>query len=199
MGSSKRVLIILFAGVFALTSCAKRKEVKEETKITVPPPETTKVVTAPAKVETTRVLHEEKKDTTGFQGPIVVFEGDTTKKTQDTVRVVLPEEVASATTPETNAAPATPTKEKPQTGAVQTIIGYRVQIFATLKKQNAERVAKKARKVLSKPVYIEYIPPFYKVRVGDFKNRQDAEEYKEYLRANGYPDAFVVETEIKGS
>jgi len=111
--------------------------------------------------------------------------------------VVLPEEVASATTETTSTATVTAPKQKPQEKAVQTMMGYRVQIFATLKKENAQRVANKAKKVLSKPVYIEYIPPFYKVRVGDFKNRQDAEEYKEYLRANGYPDAFVVETEIK--
>lgn len=205
MGSSKKILITIFVigGLLTLNSCAKRKEVKQQTQITVPPPESTHVYTPKqANVETTKTAVK-KKQNINFEGPVVVFESDTGKK-KDTVQVVLPQEVA--TVPETTSAiPETTANQVPvvtpsdneQIQEPEKVFGYRVQIFATLKKENAQRVAREARKVLSKPVYIEYIPPFYKVRVGDFKSRDDAEEYKEYLRANGYPDAFVVETEIK--
>ncbi len=206
MGSSKKILIIflVIGGLLFLNSCAKRKEIKEQTKITVPPPETTHVYTPkPAKVETTQVVTKKKRRNINFEGPVVVFESDTGKK-KDTLQVVLPQEVTTVhetTTamPETtaNQVPVVTPPESEQAQEPEKVFGYRVQIFATLKKENAQRVADEARKVLSKPVYIEYIPPFYKVRVGNFKSRDDAEEYKEYLRANGYPDAFVVETEIK--
>lgn len=208
MESSKKLLITIFVvgGLLLLNSCAKRKEVKQEAKITVPPPETTHVYTPkPVSVETTKVTTQKKKQNINFEGPVVVFESNTGKK-KDTVQVVLPQEVAivsetTAAIPKTtaNQVPIVtpPENEQMQTQEPEKTFGYRVQIFATLKKENAQRVANEAKKILSKPVYIEYIPPFYKVRVGDFKSRDDAEEYKEYLRANGYPDAFVVETEIK--
>lgn len=197
MDFSKKLTLILVAGFVALTSCAHRKQVQTTTpEVAVPAPETTSVYAPPTKVETTRVLKESKRDTTGYQGPIVVFEGDTGAE-KDTIKVVLPEEVA--TLPETTSTPEqTPPIVTPEkAGIPEKIIGYRVQIFATLKKEKAQYIADQARKVLSKPVYVEYVPPFYKVRVGDFRNREDAEEYRDYLRANGYPDAFVVETEIK--
>ncbi len=192
MDFSKKIALILLVVMFS--SCAHRKQV-QTSEVTVPPPETTSVYAPPpAKVETTRVLKEEKRDTTGFQGPIVVFEGDTGAG-KDTLKVVYPEEVT--TLPETTSEKTAPVVTPDTAGIPEKIMGYRVQIFATLKKEKAQYIASRARKVLSRPVYVEYIPPFYKVRVGDFRNREDAEEYRDYLRANGYPDAFVVETEIK--
>lgn len=79
------------------------------------------------------------------------------------------------------------------------IHGYRVQIFAFSTRDRAEKAKEEAEQVLSLPVYIEYDPTIdgpYKVRVGDFTSRDEAEKYKEKLREEGYPDAFVVETEI---
>ncbi len=199
MDFSKKLTLILVAGVIIFSSCAHRKQVQTQTpEVAVPAPETTSVYAPapPTRVETTRVLKEEKRDTTGFQGPIVVFEGDTGAE-KDTIKVVLPDEVATlpetTTTPEKTAPVVTPETA----GIPEKIMGYRVQIFATLKKEKAQYIADQARRILSKSVYVEYVPPFYKVRVGDFRNREDAEEYRDYLRANGYPDAFVVETEIK--
>lgn len=77
--------------------------------------------------------------------------------------------------------------------------GYRVQIFAFSSKERAENAKKEAEQILSLPVYIEYDPSIdgpYKVRVGDFLLREEAERYKEKLRQEGYPDAFIVETQI---
>ncbi len=79
------------------------------------------------------------------------------------------------------------------------IHGFRVQIFAFSSKERAEKAKEETEQILSLPVYIEYDPSIdgpYKVRVGDFTSREEAEKYKEKLRQEGYPDAFVVETEI---
>ncbi len=102
-------------------------------------------------------------------------------------------------TPDTTANQA----EKPEVTTTQEPTekaeGFRVQIFAFSSKDRAEKAKQEAEQVLSLPVYIEYDPSIdgpYKVRVGDFTTREEAERYKEKLRQEGYPDAFVVETKI---
>jgi len=37
----------------------------------------------------------------------------------------------------------------------------------------------------------------YKIRVGNFLTRQEAEKYRDFLRENGYIDAFIVETQVE--
>lgn len=74
--------------------------------------------------------------------------------------------------------------------------GYRVQIFASSTNEGAERVASEARFKFTEQVYVEYEPPYYKVRVGDYKNRSDAEILREKAKSLGYPDAWIVQTEV---
>lgn len=87
---------------------------------------------------------------------------------------------------------------KKEVGVVR--MGYRVQIFASDYNERAEQIAAEAKFKFTEPVYVEYVPGTvgpYKVRVGDFKNRVDAEILREKARRMGYPDAWIVETEIK--
>jgi len=77
------------------------------------------------------------------------------------------------------------------------VLGYRVQIFATTSQESADRLAEEARAKLIEGVYIEYLPPFYKVRVGDCLTQQEAQNLKERIINAGFQDAFVVETKIK--
>jgi cell division septation protein DedD len=72
--------------------------------------------------------------------------------------------------------------------------GFRVQILASTSEENANGFAGEARTKLDHPVYVEYIPPYYKVRVGDFIVRSDAESCRDRIRGMGYTDAFVVES-----
>jgi hypothetical protein len=44
-------------------------------------------------------------------------------------------------------------------------------------------------------VYLMFQSPYYKVRVGDFRTRMDAEGFKQKL-LDEFPDAFVVKDEI---
>ena len=83
--------------------------------------------------------------------------------------------------------------EEPVTKAPTLEYGYRVQILASTSERNAESFAAKAREQIEYPVYVEYIPPYHKVRVGDFLRRADAEACRDLLRSIGYPDAFVVD------
>jgi cell division septation protein DedD len=80
------------------------------------------------------------------------------------------------------------------TGA--TAPGYRVQIFASSTNEGAENIASEARFKFTEKVYVEYEAPYYKVRVGDYKNRADVEILREKSKNLGYPDAWIVQTEV---
>jgi cell division septation protein DedD len=72
--------------------------------------------------------------------------------------------------------------------------GWRVQIAALSSLATAEQVAEEARSRFQEPVYVEYEPPLYKVRVGDFLVREEAESLKTRAHSQDYEKAWVVET-----
>ena len=80
--------------------------------------------------------------------------------------------------------------------APASVLGFRVQIFASSTQNNADRVAADARSAFNDRVYVEYIAPYYKVRVGDCLTREEAEIMKNKARTLGYRGAFVIETMI---
>lgn len=45
------------------------------------------------------------------------------------------------------------------------------------------------------PVYIDHTGGYFKVRVGAFPTAEESAGLREYLRSNGYPDAWSVERE----
>lgn len=71
--------------------------------------------------------------------------------------------------------------------------GWRVQIFASSSMVGADEVARKARGVFTEPVYVEYEPPLYKVRVGDFLTKDDARHMMNRAKAENF-DAWIVES-----
>jgi cell division septation protein DedD len=72
--------------------------------------------------------------------------------------------------------------------------GWRVQVSANSTLADADGRARGARARFTEPVYVEYEPPFYKVRVGDFLTRPEAESMATRARAEGFEGAWVVET-----
>lgn len=70
--------------------------------------------------------------------------------------------------------------------------GYRIQLFAGRDKQTAKRLSSLALSRLTIPVYLTYEAPQYKVRVGNFTVREEAAEWCERLRREGFPDAWIV-------
>lgn len=61
-----------------------------------------------------------------------------------------------------------------------TIQGYRVQVFSSNRQKTAKAEAYKMEKLVKEsqietPVYVLYNPPFFKVRLGDFRTMEEAQ------------------------
>jgi len=76
-------------------------------------------------------------------------------------------------------------------------MGFRVQIVATAYLANAEKIASEARMKFPEKVYVEYIAPYYKVRIGDCVSRGDVNALRMKARQMGYRDAWIVETMVR--
>lgn len=71
-------------------------------------------------------------------------------------------------------------------GTMVEITGYRVQIYSSNSQQTAKAEALKLeKKVLDENLEVEvhvlYTPPFWKVRLGDFRTKEEAEILKEEI------------------
>ncbi len=71
---------------------------------------------------------------------------------------------------------------------------FRVQIFSSSTQSSAENVQRQARVQLTRDdVFIDFEPPYFKVRVGNFQTRNDAEILLEEVTKKGYETAFIVQ------
>jgi len=69
---------------------------------------------------------------------------------------------------------------------------YCIQLFTSKLYGEARRALAVAEEIFDRPVSLDYEVPYFKVRVGSFANREDAEDYQQRVKAAGYPDAWVV-------
>lgn len=73
----------------------------------------------------------------------------------------------------------------------QIIDGFRVQIYASNQQQVAKNeslmLQQRIEPLLDVPVYAISEPPFWKVRIGNFKTREEANTYKDIL-LNMFPE-----------
>ncbi len=83
------------------------------------------------------------------------------------------------------------------------VAGYRVQIYSSNRQQEAKmeamRLEKEMLTKLDVPVYVNYAPPFWKVRIGDFATYEEAQEFKnsfirEFPELMG--DTYVVRDQV---
>lgn len=82
--------------------------------------------------------------------------------------------------------------------------GYRVQVYSSNQQQYAKAEAldleAKLQDRVSHTIYVQYISPFWKVRIGDFRSYEDAKEYKRIF-VQQYPnmvgDTYIVRDKIK--
>jgi SPOR domain len=73
--------------------------------------------------------------------------------------------------------------------------GFRVQLVATKSIETASLTEQEATDIFAakkQKIYLIFDAPQYKVRVGDFLNRSDAEEIRDLAKDYGYRDAFIV-------
>lgn len=84
------------------------------------------------------------------------------------------------------------------------IDGYRVQIYSSNQQQTAKTEAleleTKLKQAIGQTVYVQYLPPFWKVRIGDFRTYDEAREYKKEFVAQ-FPDmmgdTYIVRDKIQ--
>jgi hypothetical protein len=68
---------------------------------------------------------------------------------------------------------------------------YRVQVFTSRLYVEANRERLLAEEIFSLPVYLDFEVPYYKVRVGDFATREEAEKIIPEMTRIGYPETWV--------
>ena len=84
------------------------------------------------------------------------------------------------------------------------IDGYRVQIYSSNQQQVAKSEAleleAKIKDKINQTVYVLYMPPFWKVRLGDFRTYEEAKQYKK-LFVDQFPsvmgDTYIVRDKIQ--
>ena len=69
--------------------------------------------------------------------------------------------------------------------------GYRVQIYSSNQQQSAKGEAldleTRLKDKINQTLYVQYLPPFWKVRIGDFRTYDEAKEYRK-LFVQQFPD-----------
>ena len=77
------------------------------------------------------------------------------------------------------------------------MMGYRVQVLSTTDYTEADSISQTLNKKYPDEVFVEFLAPNYKVRVGNFISRFEAEEQRKYLRRAGYKTAWIIRTPVK--
>jgi len=100
---------------------------------------------------------------------------------------------ASTAPPKATPPPAAPAPEttSPETAPPSTGV-WRVQVFASPDRAQAERVAREAAQTLGAPYVLTKDGDLVKVRLGSFVREEDAQALKERAVERGYPGAFRV-------
>lgn len=81
--------------------------------------------------------------------------------------------------------------------------GFRIQILSTRKVEHADSVANSFRiwadttiAGYSADAYVSFRQPYYKVHIGDFQQREQANQFSRLIKPQ-YPDAWVVHDRIE--
>ena len=77
------------------------------------------------------------------------------------------------------------------------IEGFRVQVFATQDRNRADELQDELKIKFNEKIYIIFEAPNYKLRVGDFFDRDDAELMRMKLVSSNFPSAWIVRTKIQ--
>ena len=75
--------------------------------------------------------------------------------------------------------------------------GYRLQIFESSSVEEANRTLRKFERSLKDSVYMVFEAPLYKLRLGNFVTKKEAEKQKENLNKKGYKNIWIVRSRIE--
>ena len=85
------------------------------------------------------------------------------------------------------------------TSSTAAALGYRIQIAAVLDRSRAEALQQELQRQLQVLTYLYYDTDthLYKIQAGNNGTPAEAESLKERVRTKGYPEAYVVRTQIE--
>ncbi|MFQ6617138.1 MAG: SPOR domain-containing protein [Fidelibacterota bacterium] len=79
---------------------------------------------------------------------------------------------------------------------VESVSGYRVQIYLTQDFLEADSIFKIADSIFIDEIYLIFDTPNYKIRVGDFLSRSDAVELQKQAISAGFRNAWIIRTKV---
>lgn len=74
--------------------------------------------------------------------------------------------------------------------------GYRIQLISTQNLAEAISVKSQADSLYSTPVYVDFEPPNYKVRIGNYETNEEAMNMQNAMQKQGFKNAWVVPSKI---
>ena len=75
--------------------------------------------------------------------------------------------------------------------------GYRLQVFESSSVEETNRTLRKFERSLKDSVYMVFEAPLYKLRLGNFVTKKEAEKQKENLNKKGYKNIWIVRSRIE--
>jgi len=78
----------------------------------------------------------------------------------------------------------------------RTVQGFRIQLIATTSQQEAQQIEARARELYGAAVYLIFDAPQYKVRVGNFTSRDQANQFRKQVQTDGFKDAWFVPSSV---
>jgi hypothetical protein len=93
-------------------------------------------------------------------------------------------------------APATGSPASSAAGSAP-VAGFRVQVFASPDREAAQRQRSDLEARLGEKVYVDYQPPYYKVRVGNCRSSEACAALQARLRQAGFTSVWTVAAEIE--
>jgi hypothetical protein len=89
-----------------------------------------------------------------------------------------------------------PPPAEPEPPRFKEIEGFRVQVFAGLDSLNAILSARQCRNTTNDSIYLFKEKQLYKIQIGDYPYRYQADSSKMSWRKNGFPGAWVVKRPV---
>jgi hypothetical protein len=71
-------------------------------------------------------------------------------------------------------------------------IRYRIQMYASSNVESLREQKRMVERKIDLPFFLTYDAPFFKLFIGDFKSRIEAESYLSKIKKHGYTDAWIV-------
>ncbi|HUI65245.1 MAG TPA: SPOR domain-containing protein [Bacteroidota bacterium] len=103
----------------------------------------------------------------------------------------------AVSTPATNALEKASPQEAASVSESDLVPGFRVQIFSSNDIDAAKAKKEEAEADFpSEYLYLQYDPPAYKLRVGNFLQRYEADRFAKLAVEKGFPDSWVVPEKV---